>query len=171
MWAHSLLWLAYCFSKTIRASDRFLPGSSKLGSLCQPRLRMGALGSHLSKGLFLLTWSLSLSYQLWLYAIILRGSITNHTWSFGQILPIVVWAPCLVELLNLEINGVFKGSEYKFPPSLALVTLDSAGSLRRDDDSTSRIIPLADMAARRAEVEDESGSETGRREMQPEEGV
>ena len=68
-------------------------------------------------------------------------------------------------------DGVFKGSEYKFPPSLALATLDSAGSLRRDDDSTSHIIPLADMGARRAEGEDESGLETARREMQPEEGV
>ena len=104
MWAHSLLWLAYCFSKKIRTSDRFLPGSSKLGSLCQSRLPLGALGSQLSKGLFLLTWSLSLSYQLWLYAIILRGSITNHTWSFGQILPIVIWAPCLIEFINLEIS-------------------------------------------------------------------
>ena len=69
-------------------------------------------------------------------------------------------------------DGVFKGSEYKFPPSLALVTLDSAGSLHRDDDSTSRIIiPLADMGARRADGEDESASETARREMQPEERI
>ena len=104
MWAHSLLWLVYCFAKKIRTSDRFQLGSSKLGSLCQPRLPMGVLGSQLSKGLFLLTWSLSLSYQLWLYAVILRGSITNHTWSFGQILPIVIWAPCLVEFINLEIS-------------------------------------------------------------------
>ena len=66
---------------------------------------------------------------------------------------------------------MFKGSEYKFPPSLALAMLDSAGSLHRDDDSTSRIIPLTDMGARRAEGEDESGLETARREMQPEEGV
>ena len=66
---------------------------------------------------------------------------------------------------------MFKGSEYKFPPSLALVTLDSAGSLRRDDDSTSRIIPLADMGTRRGEREDESGLETARREVRPEERI
>ena len=110
IWAHSLLWLVYCFSKKLRTSDRFLPRSSKLGSLCQPRFQLntrlptGALGGQLSKALFLLTWSLSLSYQLWLYAVILHGSITNHTWSFGQILPIVIWAPCLVEFVNLEIS-------------------------------------------------------------------
>ena len=69
-------------------------------------------------------------------------------------------------------DGVFKGSEYKFPPSLALATLDSAGSLRRDDDSTSRIIiPLADMGARRVDGEDENGLETARREVQPEERI
>ena len=110
MWAHSLLWLVYCSSKKTRTSERFLPRASKLGSLCQPRfqlsarLPMGAWGSRWSKGLFFLTWSLSLSYQLWLYAVILRGSITNHTWSFGQILAIVIGAPCLVGFLILEIS-------------------------------------------------------------------
>ena len=112
MWAHSLLWLVYCFSQKIRTSDRLLPGSSKLGTLCQPRFQLNTrlpLGSQLSKALFFLTWSLSLSYQLWLYAIILGGSITNHTWSFGQILPIVIWAPCLVEFMNLEISEFILG--------------------------------------------------------------
>ena len=67
-------------------------------------------------------------------------------------------------------DGVFKGSEYKFPPSLALATLDSSGSFHRDD-STSHIIPLADMGTRRVDVEDESGSETARREQHPAERI
>ncbi len=110
MWAHSLLWLIYCVTKKIRISDRFLLGTSKLGSICQPRfalsdrLPMGRLGSQLSQGLFVLTWSLSVGYQLWLYAIILRESIANYTWSFGQILAISIWAPCVFEFINLEIS-------------------------------------------------------------------
>ena len=67
-------------------------------------------------------------------------------------------------------GGVFKGSEYKFPPSLALATLGLAGSLHRDD-STSRIIQLADLGARRADVGDESGPETAGREMRPGERI
>ena len=110
MWAHSLLWLMYCIAKKIRTSNRFLPALKKLGSVCQPRLAlndrftMGILGKCLGWGLFTITWSLSLGYQLWLYAVILFGSITNYTWSFGQILAIVIWTPCIVELINLEIS-------------------------------------------------------------------
>ena len=74
-------------------------------------------------------------------------------------------------IMGVFADGVFKGSEYRFPPSLALAPLDSPGSLRRDDDSTSRIIPLADMGAQRADGEDDSGAETARREMQPEERI
>lgn len=110
MWTHSLLWLMYCAFTKIRTSDRSVPGMTKLGSMCQPRfainsrLAMGKRGKRLSQGLFAIAWSLSLGYQLWLYAIILRGSITNYTWSFGQILAILTWAPCLAEFVNLEIS-------------------------------------------------------------------
>lgn len=110
MWANSLLWLIYCVSKKIRTSDRFLPRATKLGSICQCRFAlsdchpMGSLGSRLGQGLFVFLWSLSLGYQIWLYAVILREAITNYTWSFGQILPILIWAPCLVEFVNLEIS-------------------------------------------------------------------
>lgn len=72
--------------------------------------------------------------------------------------------------MELFSDGVFKGSEYKFPPSPALATLGLAGSLHRND-STSRIIPLADMGARHVDVENESGSETAGREMRPEERI
>ena len=110
MWAHSLVWLVYCVIKKIRTSNRSLPGMAKLGSFCQPRLNsieifgMGKWGKWLSQGLFVITWSLSLGYQLWLYGVILRGSIINYTWSFRQILPILIWAPCVAELINLKIS-------------------------------------------------------------------
>ena len=118
MWAHSLLWLIYCVIKKIRSSDRSLPRMAKLGSLCQARLNsvdslaMGKRGKSLTQCLFVITWSLSLGYQLWLYAVILRGSIINYNWSFGQILPILFWAPCLADFINLEIS---KLPLYSFP--------------------------------------------------------
>lgn len=110
MWAHSLLWLVYCVSKKLRTSDRFLPGTTIFKSVFQPRFAWGdrlpksRIGNQLSQGVFVVAWLLSLGYQLWLYAVILRGSITNYTWSFGQILAILIWAPCLVEFINLEIS-------------------------------------------------------------------
>lgn len=179
MWAHSLLWLIYCVSKKLRtSSDRFLPGATKLASICQPRfawsdrLPMSGLGNRLSQGLFAITWSLSLGYQLWLYAVILHGSITNFTWSFGQILAVLVWAPCLVEFINLEINGVFKGSRYRFPPPLALATTDSSGTLHLGNaDSTSHMIPLANLDTRGTDTEDDDRSNTARREQHPAERI
>lgn len=114
MWAHSLLWLIYCVSKKLRTSDRFLPGTTIFKSVFQPqfawhdRLPIGRFGNQLSQGLFVIAWSLSIGYQLWLYAVILRGSITNYTWSFGQLLAILIWAPCLVEFINLEISQCFR---------------------------------------------------------------
>ena len=110
IWAHSLLWLVYCVSKKIRTSDRFLPGTTIFKSIFQPRFAWGGrlpkskFGNQLSQGVIAITWLLSLGYQLWLYAVILRASITNYTWSFGQILAILIWAPCLVEFINLEIS-------------------------------------------------------------------
>lgn len=178
MWAHSLLWLIYCVSKKTRKSDRFLSGATKLGSIYQlrfslsDRLPKGILVSRLSQGLFVITWALSLGYQFWLYAVVLRGSITNHTWSFGQILAVLIWVPCLVEFINLEINGVFKGSEYRFPPPLALATTDSSGALYYgNDDSTSHIIPLASIRNTRADTENDGESDTARGEQHPAEGV
>lgn len=110
MWAHSLLWLIYCVIKKFRTSNRSLPVIAKLGSICQPRLNsiktltIGKWEKLLTRGLFVITWSLSLGYQLWLYTVILRHSITNHTWTFGQILPILFWAPCLADFINLQIS-------------------------------------------------------------------
>ena len=110
MWAHSLLWLIYCVTKKIQTSDGFLPGATKLGSICQhrfalsDRLPISKLGTRLIQGLWVIAWSLSVGYQLWLYAVILHGSITNYTWSFGQILPILIWAPCFGDFINLEIS-------------------------------------------------------------------
>lgn len=195
MWAHSLMWLIYCVSKKIRTSDRFLSGATKLGSIYQvqfslsDRLPKGILVSRLGQGLFVIAWALSLGYQFWLYAVVLRGSITNHTWSFGQILAVLIWVPCLVEFINLEISkcfqplssghvinqvtdGVFKGSEYRFPPPLALATTDSSGALYYgNDDSTSHIIPLASIRNTRADTENDGESDTARGEQHPAEGV
>lgn len=180
MWTHSLLWLVYCVLKKVRTLGR-----TRLGFLCMLRIIMSnripmrRSWGPWSERLFVITWSLSFGYQLFqLYAVILRGAITNYTWSFGQILAVVLWAPCLAGFINLTISeslwllsgghvandvtdGVFKGSEYRFPPPLTLATIDGFGTLYRDD-STSQNIALEDMSNRRVNTDNDGGSDTVR---------
>lgn len=67
---------------------------------------------------------------------------------------------------------MFKGSEYRFPPSFALATTDSSEPLHRgNDDSTSHIIKLASMDNRRVDMGNDSGSDIVRGEQHPEERV
>ena len=72
--------------------------------------------SRLSMGLFVLTWSLSFGYQFYLYNIVFSNAEIDTTWSFGQIVAITIWAPCLVEYLNLEL------SEYPTAPYATSIT-------------------------------------------------
>ena len=98
-------------------------------------------------GLFVSTWSLSFGYQFYPYSIVFSNAEVDTTWSFGQMVATTIWAPCLVEYLNLELSeyftapyaasiarpallrtgniaGILKGSEYKFPAPLRL-TMDN----------------------------------------------
>lgn len=56
---------------------------------------------------------------------------------------------------------MFKGSEYRFPPPLALATTDTSGvPYHGNDDSTLHIIPFANISDRRADTENDGGSDT-----------
>lgn len=69
-------------------------------------------------------------------------------------------------------DGVSKGSEYRFPPALELATADHSGALHHgNDDSTSYIVPLADMGNRHVDMEDDGGLDTARREQGPAERI
>ena len=55
----------------------------------------------------MLVWTLSFGYQFFLYSRSFRSSVINNEWSFGQIVAVIIWAPSLVETLNLEIRESF----------------------------------------------------------------
>ena len=66
-------------------------------------------------------------------------------------------------------DGVFKGSEYRFPPPLLLATGDSVGGLHHGDEDE---IPLADLGGERhADMETDAASDTGRGEQHPAENI
>ena len=51
--------------------------------------------------LFLTTWSLTFGYQFYLYSLFFANADIATTWSFGQIVAITVWTPCLAEYFHL----------------------------------------------------------------------
>ena len=67
-------------------------------------------------GLFVLTWSLSFGYRFYLYNVVFSNAEIDTTWSFGQIVAITIWAPCLVKYPNLELN------EYPTAPYATSIT-------------------------------------------------
>lgn len=60
--------------------------------------------NHIWQSLFVITWSASFGYQLYLYSSFFQRSVVDSSWGFGQIVAITVWAPCFAEYLNLEFS-------------------------------------------------------------------
>ena len=45
-----------------------------------------------------------------------HAQVDTHTWSFGQIVAITVWAPPLCEYLHLELRGMTRGFQHRLLP-------------------------------------------------------
>ncbi len=54
--------------------------------------------------LFVLVTSLTIAAQFYLFSIYLARDIISPTWSFGQIIAVVVWVPSVVEFLYIELG-------------------------------------------------------------------
>lgn len=106
MWAHSLLWLVYCIGKKTHAKRRLQakapPSLFKFPHcLVSPSRKITAM---LWRVEFTIGWALCFGYQFYLYSQIFTSSAVDTSWTFGQIVAIVVWAPSLVEYFNLEYS-------------------------------------------------------------------
>ena len=85
-------------------------------------LRLKVLGRYeVWKIFFVLMWAICFAFQLYTSAIYVHRSLISMTWSFGQIVAVTVWAPCLVEFFYIEYNGLELTAEYKNPPLYDLV--------------------------------------------------
>lgn len=119
IWAICLCWLLYCVAcKLIDTVGSTHPRvktevqSYPLVSMFTRALqKLGKKNwSRLGIGLFVTTWTLSFGYQFYVYSVVYSNAEVDPTWSFGQIVAITIWAPCLVEYLNLELSKSFYGS-------------------------------------------------------------
>ena len=147
IWAHCLIWMLYFLLKQGLSSESMQPRAARLrsawrscapGFLLSQRLLKATTWHRFWHGVLAITWSICFSFQFHMYSLVFSESAVDTTWSFGQVVAIIVWLPCLVEYLNLEISkcfpmyifyailingtdGISAGSIYKYPAPLTVV--------------------------------------------------
>ena len=55
-------------------------------------------------------WSLCIAGQFYLFSAFLEHSVISYEWSFGQIIAVTIWLPCLVEYVYIEWSRFHKHS-------------------------------------------------------------
>ena len=86
MWANCVAWAVF--------------GTIRQGKLPN-RLRVSVI-RRLQTILFYASWTICFAYQTYFYSMYLNHSLMSMTWSFGQIVAILIFAPTLVELIYSE---------------------------------------------------------------------
>ena len=104
-WATCVSWFLVC---------GILMVYSKISRQGKSRLRK--LAKHLGQipvVLFILSWTSSFTYLFYAYVLYLaRSEIATQSWSFGQVVAITVWVPCLAEYIYLERRKRNQPSSY-----------------------------------------------------------
>ena len=114
LWSICLLWLSHCFFA--KWHDRPIvtltsPAPQGRVSRCVRYIRSRRFPptpkpfKYIWWFSFAISWPLLLGYQLYLYSLFFTSSQINTEWSFGQIVAITVWAPCLADFI-LVLRGV-----------------------------------------------------------------
>lgn len=84
------LWFAFCLvSKTV--------GHQVRRSIRKLLLLVGPF-------IFVTSWKLCMIWLFYQFALFFQDSYISPTWSFGQIIAVTIWAPCVVEYIDIEIS-------------------------------------------------------------------
>ena len=108
-WANCIVWVLACTGKKWYDSGRRPPFHERIRATFNARLK-GNSGFDATKirGLwavvFFVPWSLCFASQFYLFSAFFDHSVISYTWSFGQIIAIFVWLPCIIEYLYIEIS-------------------------------------------------------------------
>ena len=114
LWSICLLWLSYCIFEKLHDPSIVTSSSSAAQGRGSSRIRYIRTRRFppTPKPMkciwwcsFAISWPLVLGYQLYLYSLFFTSSQINTEWSFGQIVAITVWAPCLADFI-LILKGV-----------------------------------------------------------------
>ena len=145
LWCNCVMWFGFCFFEKAVA----IGPTSHAGFAQALQKRAESLSIWRSEkpatirvyhALFLITWSITFGYQFYLYSLPFAYKQISTTWTFGQIVAITVWAPCIAEFLHLErskcsvndcvlmvhanltIAGMTEGSRYRLPKGFAVIS-------------------------------------------------
>ena len=102
MWTNSVIWGLYCLIKHTMGYAPFKSHKHRLATVFHS-VFTGKVWDHVYQGAFAITWSFCFGFQFFLYAGAFQQTEVSNKWIFGKIVAITLWAPCLGEILNLEI--------------------------------------------------------------------
>ena len=105
LWLNCLIWLLFCVIKQLLTTSTTKPSILKHQiTWLKTFPKSASFWDHFWSTLFVISWLLSFGCQFYVYSLSFRSSTINNKWSFGQIISITVWAPCLAEYLNLATS-------------------------------------------------------------------
>ena len=123
LWVNCFVWTLYCVIKhTVKTNKservkRLFRRISVWWHRSQRRsyFTKGTGASWIWFSLFFSTWSISLGYQLYLYSLYFISDEVANNWSFGQIVGVLIWLPCMVEYVYLAISEYYRLTQHLNP--------------------------------------------------------
>lgn len=128
MWLVSLSWAVYSVVKQASAGDehhkiashsviaRFASRWRSTIAFCDRWIKAGLGERGKDRAfwfIFLTSWSMAFGYQFYAYSLFFRHAQVDPSWSFGQIVAVMVWIPAVAEymyLLRCETFPLFSSS-------------------------------------------------------------
>ena len=144
VWANCIVWMLFCLAKKcyktkrlsiIRHKTRAFVGRTAWISF----LRSEGRAHKIWILIFLIPWLLCFASQFYVFGAYFEHRVISYQWSFGQIIAIFVWVPCIVEYIYIEISespviqtcrfaaddfisdGIQRASAYRYPRGLMVV--------------------------------------------------
>lgn len=109
VWTNCVVWSFFCLGKKCYDTVALNP----YRRLLQDRLQRYRFTRFLSRHhndykvwivIAVIPWSLCFASQFWLFAAYFQHSVISFEWSFGQIIAITVWLPCIIEYVYIEFR-------------------------------------------------------------------
>ena len=120
LWVNCCMWTLYCVIKHTVKTNK-LERVKRLFRRISVWWHKSQRRSYFTKGtgaswiwfsLFFSTWSISLGYQLYLYSLYFINDEVANNWSFGQVIGVLIWLPCVVEYAYLAISEYYKLAQH-----------------------------------------------------------
>lgn len=109
VWTNCVTWLFFCLGKKCYDTENLGSYQRRLKGFLQRRwLTKFMVREYDAHTMWIATavipWFLCFASQFWLFNAYFQHSVISYQWSFGQIIAITIWVPCLVEYLYIELS-------------------------------------------------------------------